>query len=165
MSDGAAGTSSRAPEPGDDESDRDEDQDEQPSFVCDLLAGRVGGSLRLDDDADDDDADDAVAQPDATPMSPTWFLPAHSQTPSKLGQRAVSVAQRRRNSGQHSLRTTMAKKKKLSRVFFNLQTKVFISLYRPNSGWGIGTPRQPDSKQKPLSISAKRDLVSVSKET
>jgi hypothetical protein len=64
MSGGAAGTSSRAPEPGDDESDRDEDQDEQTSFVCDLLAGRVWGSLRLDDDEDDE-----VARPDATPMS------------------------------------------------------------------------------------------------
>jgi hypothetical protein len=38
--------------------------------VCDLLAGRVGGSLRLDDDVDDE-----VAKPDETPMSPTSFLP------------------------------------------------------------------------------------------
>jgi hypothetical protein len=89
MSGGVAGTSSRASEPGDDESDRDEDQDEQPSFVCDLLAGRVGGSLRLDDDVDGE-----VAQlPDATPMSQTSFLPAQSQTPSKFDDNAETTQQ------------------------------------------------------------------------
>jgi hypothetical protein len=75
-----ATTSSRAPEqPGDDESDRDEDQDEQTIFVCDLLSGRVWGSLHLDDDEDNE-----VARPDETLMSPTSFLPTQSPTPSKL---------------------------------------------------------------------------------
>jgi hypothetical protein len=88
MSGGAADTSSRAPEPGDDESDRDEDQDEKPSCVCDLLAGRLWGSLRLDVDEDDE-----VARPDATPMSPTSFLPAQSQTPPKLDDNAETARQ------------------------------------------------------------------------
>jgi hypothetical protein len=38
--------------------------------VCDLLAGRVGGSLHLDYDVDHE-----VAQPEATLMSQTFFLP------------------------------------------------------------------------------------------
>jgi hypothetical protein len=52
MSGGAAGTSSRAQEPEGDESDRDEDQDEQTSFVLQVVAGRERGSLCLDDAAD-----------------------------------------------------------------------------------------------------------------
>jgi hypothetical protein len=84
MSGGAALASSRAPEPWDDESDRDEDEDEQqPSFVLEVVAGPERGSLCLDDATDDCDADC-----DATPMSPTSFLSAHSSTPSKLDDNA-----------------------------------------------------------------------------
>jgi hypothetical protein len=89
MSGGAEFVSSRAPEPWDDESDRDEDEDEhQPSFVLEVVAGPERGSLCLDDASDDCDADC-----DATPMSPTSFLSAQSSTPSKLDDNAETERQ------------------------------------------------------------------------
>ncbi len=57
MSGGAAGTSSRAQEAADDDSDRDEDQDDVPSFVCQVTPGQEVESLRFDDAHADDDAE------------------------------------------------------------------------------------------------------------
>ena len=41
----------------DDDSDRDEDQDDVPSFVCQVTPGQEVESLRFDDAHDDDDAE------------------------------------------------------------------------------------------------------------
>ena len=79
--------------------------------MCDLLAGRGMGSLRLGDDADDE-----VAQPDATPMlqmSPTSFLPSWSQTQSKADDNSESARQ-----WAAFLRTTRAKQRsQMTRTF------------------------------------------------
>jgi len=73
MSGGAAFVSSRAQEVADDDSDRGEDQDDVPSFVCQVTPGDEVASLRFDDTHNDGEAEG-----DATLMSPQ---PAGSQTP------------------------------------------------------------------------------------
>ncbi len=151
-----------------------------PAFVCDLLAGPVGGSLRLDDDADDDDADDdepTTMTPTTTrldsPMRPRCRRHGFCQ-PIRKHRQSWDNAQSLSRRGGATVGSILCalqwqRKKKLRRVFFNLQTKVFISLYRPNSGWGIGTPAAAGLQaktalyqcQKRPSVRVKRDLVRV----
>ena len=66
---GAAGTSSRAQEAADDDSDRDEDQDDVPSFVCQVTPGQEVESLRFDDAHDDDDAEGHASTVSRKPYS------------------------------------------------------------------------------------------------
>ena len=57
MSGGAAFVSLRAQEVADDDSDRVEDQDDVPSFVCQVTPGDEVASLRFDDTHNDSDAE------------------------------------------------------------------------------------------------------------